>query len=145
MAGQMPSDADHVQNTWRDGGDSASFAELVQNVISDVQGLIRSEIRLAKTEIKEDASATGRASTLLAGGVVLAFYAIGFLLLTVVYALATAMADWLAALIVGVVVAVVAGVLLMVGYQRIKQVNFKPEQTVDTVKEDVEWVKQQAK
>jgi biopolymer transport protein ExbB/TolQ len=55
------------------------------------------------------------------------------------------MPNWLAALIVGVVVAIVAGILAMVGYQRIKQVNLKPEQTVDSVKEDVEWVKQQAR
>lgn len=142
MAGQSPSDADRA---WRNAGDSASFAELIQNIVTDVQGLVRSEIRLAKTELKEDAATTGRASSLLVGGAVLAFYAVGFLLLTLVYALATAMPNWLAALIVGVVVAIVAGVLAMLGYQRIKEVNFKPEQTVDTVKEDVEWVKQQAR
>jgi len=142
VVGKSPSDADRAHHAWQGGDDNASFAELVQNIVADVQGLIRSEIRLAKTELKEDASATGRASSLLAGGLVFGFYAIGFLLLTVVYALATAMPNWLAALIVGVVVAIVAVVLAMLGYQRVKQVNFKPEQTVDTVKEDVEWVKQ---
>ena len=145
MAEKTPSDADRVQHAWRNDRESASFAELIQNIVSDVQGLVRSEIRLAKTEFKEDATATGRASSLLVGGTILAVYAIGFLLLTVVYALATAMSNWLAALIVGVVVAIVAGILMMVGYQRIKQVNFKPEQTVDSIKEDVEWVKQQAR
>ncbi|HEX3721345.1 MAG TPA: phage holin family protein [Nitrolancea sp.] len=142
MAGQLPSDADRA---WRNAGDSASFAELIQNIVTDIQGLVRSEIRLAKTEISEDVATTGRASSLLVGGVMLAFYAVGFLLLTFVYALGTAMPNWLAALIVAIVVAIVAGVLAMLGYQRIKQVNFKPEQTIDTVKEDVEWVKQQAK
>jgi uncharacterized membrane protein YqjE len=145
VVGKSPSDADRTHHAWQGNGESASFAELVQNIVADVQGLIRSEIRLAKTELKENVSTTGRASSLLVGGLVFGFYAVGFLLLTVVYALATAMPNWLAALIVGVVVAIVAGILAMVGYQRIKQVNLKPEQTVDSVKEDVEWVKQQAR
>lgn len=142
MAGQSPSDADRA---WRNSGDSASFAELIQNIVTDIQGLVRSEIRLAKAEISEDVATTGRASSLLVGGAMLAFYAVGFLLLTLVYALATAMPNWLAALIVAVVVAIVAGILAMLGYQRIKQVNLKPEQTIDTVMEDIEWVKQQAR
>jgi len=145
MAKEIPSHADRTRSSRRDSGDSASFAELIQNIVSDLQGLVRSEIQLAKTELKEDATQTGRASALLVGGMVLAFYAVGFLLLTAVYALATAMSDWLAALIVGVVVAVVAGILAMLGYQRIKQVNLMPEQTVETVREDVEWVKQQTR
>jgi uncharacterized membrane protein YqjE len=145
VVGKSASDADRTHPAWQSGGESASFAELVQNIVADVQGLIRSEIRLAKTELKEEASTAGRASSLLVGGLVFAFYAVGFLLLTVVYALATAMPNWLAALIVGVVVAIVAGIMAMLGYQRIKHVNLKPEQTIDTVKEDVEWVKQQAR
>lgn len=124
---------------------SGSIAELLSDIVGNIQNIIRSEVRLAKTEITEEATAAGKAAGILAAGVVLALYAVGFLLLCLVYALRGPLPDWAAALVVGLAVAGVAGLLVMVGVQRIKNVDPKPEQTIDTIKEDVQWVKQQTR
>ena len=125
------------------GDDSGSIAGLLQGIVGNVQNIIRSEVQLAKTEMKEDASAYGKAAGMLVAGAVLGIYAIGLMLLTFVYLLSTVLSDWVAALIVFVVVAAIAGVLAMIGLKRIKAVKPGPEQTIDTLKEDVQWVKQQ--
>lgn len=122
-----------------------SIAELLQGIVGNVQGIIRSEVRLAKTEIREDVTTAGRAAGMLAVGAVLGIYAVGLLLLTIIYALNGPLPDWLAALIVFAVVAIAAAVLVKLGLDRIKNVTPKPEQTIDSIKEDVQWVKQQTR
>ena len=76
-----------------------------------------------------------------------AIFAVLFFLLTVVYALALVMPSWswAAALIVGAALAVVATLMLTAGVRRFKQIHPTPERTVETIKENVEWAKQQAK
>jgi len=131
-----------------DGAASASdgsVAGLLQNIVGNIQGIIRSEVRLAKAEVTEDATAMGKAAGVLAVGAVLGIYALGILLLFAVYALEGPLPDWLAALIVGLVVAAVAGILVKIGLQRIKSVNPAPDKTIDSVKEDIQWVKQQTR
>src|SRR5690606_26219395 len=98
---------------------------------------------LAKAEIKEEISAATRASAMLAAGVVLGLYAFGMLLFTVVWALDTVLDLWLSALIVTAVMAVIAGILVAVGRSRLKQVQPKPEETIESMRENVEWIKQQ--
>jgi membrane protein implicated in regulation of membrane protease activity len=102
-------------------------------------------VRLAKAEVREEATSAGKAAGMLAVGAVLGAYAVGLLLLTIVYALNGPLPDWLAALIVFAVVAIAAAVLAKIGLDRIKQVSPKPEQTIDSIKEDVQWVKQQTR
>ncbi len=132
------------------GGDGAthegpSIATIVQDIVQDVQGLVRSEVRLAKTEMKEEATTAAKAAAMLAAGALVALYALGFLLVVAYLVLENVMADWLAALIVGVVLAVIAGALVMVGRKKLKEFNPKPDDTIQTVKEDVKWAKQQVK
>ena len=123
-----------------------SMTEIVQDIIFDVQELIRSEFRLAKAEIREELSKVAKSSVLLVVGGLLAVYGVGFLLLTIVYALETAaLAPWLAALIVTVGVTVIAMLLVAAGRRRMKQVHIVPDKTVRTVKENVQWAKQQAR
>ena len=74
-----------------------------------------------------------------------AIFAIFFLLLMIVYALALVVPSWAAALIVGAALAVVASVMLMAGVGRFKQIHPTPERTVETIKENVEWAKQHTK
>ena len=122
-----------------------SMTEVLQDIVADVQQIIRSEVLLAKTEIKEEATQAAKAGGLLAVGAVTAFYALGFLLLFCVYLLGVVIVPWAAALIVGVTVAIAAGVLLSTGIKRIKQVSPTPQRTVDSLKENVQWVKDQTK
>ncbi|HEX2281234.1 MAG TPA: phage holin family protein [Thermomicrobiales bacterium] len=126
-----------------DGNDSRSIAEMFSGAVHNIQNIVRAEVQLAKTELREEAKVAGKGAAMLGAAAVVGIYALGLFLLTAVYALAQVMADWLAALIVAVVVAAVAGVLAMVGKSRLQQFSPKPDQTIDSVKEDIEWVKQQ--
>jgi uncharacterized membrane protein YqjE len=128
-----------------DGQSEGSIAGLLQEIVGNVQGIIRSEVRLAKAEVTEDATAMGKAAGMLVAGAVFGIYALGILLLFVIYALNGPLSDWLAALIVGLVVAAVAGILVKIGLNRIKSVNPAPDKTIDSVKEDIQWVKQQTR
>jgi uncharacterized membrane protein YqjE len=119
-----------------------SMTEVLQDIVANIQEIVRSEFRLAKTEISEQAAKAAKSSAPLGGGIVLALYAFGFILLAIVNALEIVVAAWLAALIVGVAVAVVAAILISVGRKRLKQVRM-PEKTIVSVKENVQWAKNQ--
>jgi uncharacterized membrane protein YqjE len=120
-----------------------SMADVLQDIIANVQEIIRSEFQLAKAEVKEEAAKAGKSSVPLAAGLIFAFYAIGFLLLGGVYALELTLAPWLSALIVGAAVLILAMILISIGRKRLKQVKVVPEKTVETVKENVQWAKSQ--
>ena len=122
-----------------------SIASVLQSIVGNIQQIVQSEIRLAKAEVREQVSKTGTASKSLAIGAVLGVYALGSLLLACVYALATVVASWLAALIVGAVIAPIAAVLIMGGIKKIKRVHVTPDKTIASVKENVEWAKAQTK
>src|ERR1700730_8087759 len=121
-----------------------SFSNVLSDIVGNVQGIIRSEVRLAKTEIQEEAVKAGKASTILAVGIILALYAVGFLFLTWVYALEIAVSPWLAALIVTSLVGSAAAILINVGRKRIKGVPL-PDKTINTMKENLEWARNQTK
>ena len=122
-----------------------SLSDILRDAIRNLQEILRSEVRLAKTEIGEEI-AKAKSSTLLLGmGAVTAILAVSFLLLTAVYALTLVMPSWAAALIVGAALGVVAAILFTTGRKRFKQIHPTPERTVETMKENVEWAKQQAK
>jgi uncharacterized membrane protein YqjE len=122
-----------------------SFSEVLQDIVGNVQGIIRSELRLARTEVKEETTKAARAAGMLAAGAVLALYAVGFLFLTFAKALETAMDPWLANLIVAATIGLGAFIAIKLGRTRIKRVHATPEKTIETVKENVEWVKDQTK
>jgi len=121
-----------------------SIGEMLQDIVRNIQEIIRSEVRLAKTELTQEASKAARAGAMVGVGAVLGLYAVGFLLLTCVYALSNVVAPWLSALIVGVVVAAAAGIAVSMGIKNMKQVS-KPEKTIETMRENVQWAKDQTK
>ena len=120
-----------------------SLGDVFQDIVANVQEIIRSEFRLARAEVKEEAAKAGKSSIPLATGLLFGFYALGLILLGSVYALELVVAPWMAALIVGVAVLVVAMILISVGRKRLKEVKVVPEKTVETVKENVQWAKSQ--
>ena len=119
-----------------------SMTEVLQDIFANIQEIVRSEFKLAKTEISEQAAKAAKSSAPLGSGIVLALYAFGFMLLAIVYALEMVVAAWLAALIVGAAVGVVAAILISVGRKRLMQVRM-PEKTIISVKENVQWAKNQ--
>jgi uncharacterized membrane protein YqjE len=121
-------------------------SELVKQLADQTTSLVRAEVELAKAELAEKGKRAGIGAGMFGGAGVLGFYAFGALTAAAVLALATAVAGWLAALIVAVVYAAVAGVLALTGKSKVQEaVPPAPERTVETVKEDVEWLKQSAK
>jgi len=122
-----------------------SLTNLFQDIVRNVQEIMRSELHLAKAEMREEAVKAKSSAMLLGAGAASAAFAILFLLLMIVYALTLVMPNWAAAMIVGVVLAVAATMLLTAGMKRFKQIHPTPERTVQSIKENVEWAKQQTK
>ena len=121
-------------------------AELLKEFSDQATTLLRKEIALAKVEVAEKGKKAAVGAGMFGGSGVFGFYAFGALTACVILALATAVASWLAALIVAVVYAAIAGVLALRGKAQVKRAGPPvPEQAVDSTKEDLEWVKARAK
>jgi uncharacterized membrane protein YqjE len=118
--------------------------DLVKQLAGQTSTLVRQEIDLAKAEMSEKASVAGKGAGLIGGAAVVGLLAAGALTAFLILLLSKAMDAWLAALIVTVVMAAVAAALGLAGRNRIRAATPPvPEQTVETVKEDVEWAKSQ--
>ena len=123
-----------------------STGELVKDLSNQVSLLVRQEIELAKAEMAEKGRKAGLGLGVVAAAGVSALLALGTLTACVVLALDGAMPAWLAALIVALAWSVVAAVLASVGKQKVEQAGTPvPEQTVESVKEDIKWLKDQTR
>jgi len=125
--------------------DSRPFSRILQDVVDHLTEIIRSELRLAHAEVREDVAQVSRAGIFLAIGGAFALCALGFVLLGAVYALGTRLEPWVSAVLVGVAAGVIGAILLMVGRSRIKQASLKPDTTIRSLQENVTWLKKQAK
>jgi uncharacterized membrane protein YqjE len=118
-----------------------SVSAVLHDIVGNVQDIVRSEMRLAKTELREELGKSRNAGILLGVGVLLLTFGLVFLLLAAVYALSAVVPDWAAALIVGGGVALIAALCVGLGISKFKTVRAVPK-TATTVKENVEWAKQ---
>jgi hypothetical protein len=123
-----------------------SIGELFKDLSAETSTLIRQEMALAKAELSEKGKEAGKGAGLFGGAGVVGLLAAAALTAAIIALLDKAMDTWLAALIVAVVYGTVAAVLAMRGKQEIQQAAPPvPEQTVDSVKEDVAWAKTRAR
>jgi uncharacterized membrane protein YqjE len=122
-----------------------SIGELFSELANETGTLIRQEIALAKVELTQKASKMGRNAVYVVAGGVVAYAALLCLLATIILALANVMPGWAAALLVTVVVAIVAAMLISKGLAALRRTDLAPRQTVETLKEDVRWAKQQVR
>jgi uncharacterized membrane protein YqjE len=128
----------HQQEDLRD----RPVGDLVKQLAGQTSTLVRQEIDLAKAEMSQKATTAGKGAGLLGGAAVVGLLAAGSLTACLILALGEVIPDWLAALIVALVMGAVAAVLAIQGRNRIRAATPPvPEQTVETVKEDVEWAK----
>lgn len=118
-----------------------SVGELLGEVTGDLSRLMRQEVALAKVELKEEAAQAGKASGMLAGAGAVGYLVLVFLSLALMFALDNVMGIGWAALLTAALLGIVSAVLFVLGRNRLKQVSPKPEQTVETLKEDVQWAK----
>ena len=123
-----------------------SVGELVGQVANDLSTLVRQEMALAKAEVKDEAKKAGKGAGMLGAAGLAGYFLLLFLSLTLMWGIGE-MFDpdhpWIGALVVAVIWGIAAAVLASVGKKKLQQVNPKPEQTVESVKEDVRWTKEQ--
>lgn len=125
--------------------DRESFVSLLSGAINDIRDLFRQEVQLARFEIRQEvANARSAAIKLGTAAVVLLFAAI-LLLTALAQGLNAAldMPEWAGFTIVGGLLAIVGGVVLALAMSNLKNVRPVPERTVQTMKENIEWVKRQ--
>jgi uncharacterized membrane protein YqjE len=124
----------------------SSTAELLKRLSDETTTLVKQELDLAKAELQEKGKRAGVGAGMFGGAGLFGVAAFAALTACVIAALDLAMALWLAALIVAVVYAAVAGVLALRGKQKVKEATPPvPEQARESVKEDVEWAKTRAR
>ncbi len=122
------------------------IGELVKQLSEQTSSLARKEIELAKAELALKAKRAGIGAGMFGGAGLLGLFALGALTAAMILGLSEALGGWLAALIVAAAYAAVAGILALTGKSKVQQATPPvPQETVESVKEDVEWAKMSAK
>ncbi|WP_055482334.1 phage holin family protein [Sphaerimonospora mesophila] len=123
--------------------ESLSTGELVRRLSDDVSRLVRDEFRLARLEMTEKGKRAGTGAGLLGGAGVVALLGAAALVASAILALALVLPGWASALIVGVGLLLVAGLLALMGKQQVSQVSRPtPDQTIQSLKTDLEMMKE---
>lgn len=117
-----------------------TLPELLAVMTQDVSELVRKELELAREEIKVEAKQAGNAAKLLGAAGFVAYLAVLMVVFAAAWALDAILPTGLAFLIVGIVLGAVAALLALRGRDRLKDVEPKPEQTIETLKEDAQWL-----
>ena len=142
MTTQHPSTVDEPRDT--DDLRDRSLGELLKQLSEQTTRLVHQELELAKAELTQKGKQAGMGAGMFGGAGALGLAALGALTACFILALNAVMPAWLAALIVAVVYGIIALVLVKQGQAKIRQATPPvPEQTIETVKEDVEWAKTQ--
>jgi uncharacterized membrane protein YqjE len=126
----------------KQSGERVGLIGLVRQLPGQVSRLIRDEIRAAQMELTEKLKAAGIGVGLLVGGLVIALFAFGVLIAAAILGLSEVLAPWLSALIVGVVLLLIAGLLALLGQSRLKKgIPPLPQDSIESVKADIRTVK----
>ena len=131
----------HTENGLRE----RPIGEVAKSLTSDLSLLLRQEIDLAKAEMAEKGRTAAPGLGMFGGAGIVGLCAAGALTAFLILVLSTFLPDWAAPLVVGAVLATVAYVLVQQGKERVADAGAPvPEQTIETMKEDVEWAKTRA-
>jgi len=123
-----------------------SLGELFASLARDTSALVRQEVDLAKTEMTQKATEAGKDVAYIAAGGAVAYVGLIVLAFALVYLLADLFLPlWASALIVGLVIAGIGYFLVQRGLTALKRTNLTPRETVQSLKEDKEWIKDQVK
>ena len=127
------------------GDAERSMGSVLSDIVGDLQGIVRDEVRLARAEIKEELASARRGAMLLTGGALVLVLSVGLILLALVYALATVWPAWAAALTVAGLAGIVGAGLLTAGRKAFTAVVLPPPRTASTVRENIQWAKSRTK
>ena len=123
--------------------DERSLGDLFSELASETSELVRQEVALAQVEISQKATRVGKNVGFLAVGGAVGYAALLAVLAAVIIGLGNFIPLWLAALLVGAIVGIVAYFMVSSALTELKNTDLKPEQTVETLKEDAQWLKKQ--
>jgi len=123
--------------------DERPLGELFSDLVTETTTLVRNEVALAKVEITQKATKVGRNIGSLVIGGAIGYAALLAICAAVILLLDYVMPAWLAALIVGVVVGIVSWMLISKAMRTLQTMEMKPQQTVESLKEDAQWIKDQ--
>jgi xanthine/uracil permease len=124
--------------------DERSLGDLFSDLSRETTTLVRQEVQLAKAELSQSATEAARGIGMLVAGGAVAYAGLLFVLLAIVFGLIEAGWDaWLSALVVGVVVVAIGAILVLRARESLKPANLAPRRTIETLKEDQEWAKEQ--
>ena len=124
--------------------EQASLGELFSDLASQTGKLIRQEAALAKSELADKASAAGKDIGLVAAGAFIGYAGLLSIVAAVVVLLSYVVPLWASAFLVGAVLAVTAYLLVNSGLSHLRSANWAPQETIESIKEDAEWLKKQA-
>lgn len=126
-------------------GEEPSLARLLGELVGDAQHVVRKELELAKVELQNEVNRLKQSAVSFTAGAGMAAGGSLLLLFTVVYALSDGFEWplWLSYLIVGGVTTVTGGILLGVGRAQARKVDLVPRETIEAVRKDVQWMKEQ--
>jgi hypothetical protein len=122
-----------------------TLSELFQDLTREIKTLVNENIELARVEVMAKLRAAQKGAVYVAAGGALLYAGLLGVMAAAAFLLALAMPLWVAALIVGVVVAIIGGVLVNSGIKEIKRATAPPQVTVETVKEESRWMKEEIK
>ena len=125
--------------------DSRSLSDIVAAAVQNIQNIFRAEMRLAAVELKEKFRRSAKAGTLLGIAGVMGFFAGACITTTCIVALAIVLPLWLSALVIGVMLAAGAGGAFMLGRLALEEVDPLPQQTLESLKDNLEWARTRAK
>ncbi len=126
--------------------ENKSTAELLRDLSNEMTALVHQEVELAKAEMSAKSQRMGAGAGMFGAAAVAGLLAAGALVAAAIAGLATALSVWLAAIVVGVVLLIVAGGLALTGRAQVGRATPPvPEEAIRSSKEDVEWLKTQAK
>ena len=120
-----------------------SLGELFSELASETSTLVRQEVALAQSELTQKAASVGKNGGYLVVGGAVAYAAVLAVIAAVIIGLAYVIPAWAAALIVGVVVGIAAYLMISSALAALKRTDLAPRQTVETIKEDAKWLKDQ--
>jgi hypothetical protein len=120
-----------------------SLGALFSELAGETSLLVRQEVALAKTELTQKATVVGKNIGFLAVGGLVGYAALLAIIAAAIIGLANFVPAWASALIVGVVVGIVAVVLILSALNSLKKTNLTPTETVESIKEDAQWLKNQ--
>jgi hypothetical protein len=130
--------------TPRANNDERSLGDLFSDLARESSMLIRQEVKLAKTELTQSTSRVGKSVGVMAAGGAIAYAGLLAIMAAVVIVLeAAGLPWWLSALVVGLVAAGAGYFLIQKGREELKQANLAPRQTMETLREDTQWAKEQ--